>query len=129
MAKTPQKRDQKGEVNTSMRPLCVCGQRPAAINYKKGNKTYYRKRCERCLRTGGKSIGVPKWRQSGYVKKDKCEKCGFQSKHHEQFNVFHVDGDLNNCRPTNLKTICANCQRTLQKEGVKWTQGDLIPDF
>ena len=41
MAKTPQKRDQKGEVNTSMRPLCVCGQRPAAINYKKGNNSKY----------------------------------------------------------------------------------------
>ena len=23
-----------------MRPLCTCGHRPAAINYKKGNKTY-----------------------------------------------------------------------------------------
>lgn len=112
-----------------MRPLCICGQRPAAINYKKGNKIYYRKRCERCLRTGGKSIGIPKWKQAGYQKKGTCEKCSYTSKHSEQFNVFHIDGDLNNCRPTNLKTICANCQRTLQKEGVRWKQGDLTPDF
>ena len=29
----------------------------------------------------------------------------------------------------NLKTICANCQRIMQKQGVKWKQGDLLPDF
>jgi hypothetical protein len=43
--------------------------------------------------------------------------------------VFHIDGNLENCRPQNLKTICANCQRILQKEGVVWKQGDLVPDF
>jgi len=86
-----------------MRPLCVCGQRPAAINYRKKNKVYYRKLCETCLRNG--------------------------SKHEEQFNVYHVDGNLENCRPTNLKTVCANCQRIIQKEGYRWRQGDLKPDF
>ena len=111
-----------------MRPLCVCGQRPAAINYKKDGRTYYRKKCESCLRNGV-GHGIPMWQQKGYVKKDICEKCGFKSKHSEQFNVFHVDGDLNNCRPNNLKTICANCQRTHQKEGIRWRQGDLTPDF
>jgi len=65
----------------------------------------------------------------GYEKKDTCEKCGFKSKHQEQFNVFHIDGNLDNCRYNNLKTICANCQRILQKEGSKWKQGDLIADF
>jgi hypothetical protein len=111
-----------------MRPLCKCGQRPAAINYKKEGKVYYRKLCERCLRNGV-NHGVPKWKQRGYVKKTFCEKCNFKSKHTEQFNVFHIDGDLNNCSPMNLKTICANCQRLLQKEGSRWKQGDLIPDF
>jgi len=111
-----------------MRPLCKCKQRPAAINYKKGNKTYYRKLCETCLRNGI-GHGIPKWKQAGYKKLDTCEKCGFQSKHSEQFNVFHIDGSLENCRPNNLKTICANCQRIIQKSGVKWKQGDLVPDF
>ena len=111
-----------------MRPLCQCNQRPAAINYRKDGKTHYRKLCERCLR-GGVNHGIPKWKQAGYEKKPLCEKCGFKSKHSEQFNVFHIDGELNNCRTSNLKTICANCQRTLQKEGVKWKQGDLRPDF
>ena len=111
-----------------MRPLCQCNQHPAAINYRKDGKTHYRKLCERCLR-GGVNHGIPKWKQAGYEKKPLCEKCGFKSKHSEQFNVFHIDGDLTNCRLSNLKTICANCQRTLQKEGVKWKQGDLVPDF
>jgi len=111
-----------------MRPLCKCGQRPAAINYYKNGKTYYRKLCEVCLKYG-KPVGIPRWKQAGYTKKDTCEKCGFKSKHPEQFNVFHMDGVLTNCRPSNLKTICANCQRLVQKEGSRWKQGDLLPDF
>ncbi len=111
-----------------MRPLCDCKLRPAAINYKKNGKTYYRKKCEACLRNGSKH-GVPKWKQRGYTKKDSCEKCGFTSKHHEQFDVYHIDGDLDNCSILNLKTICANCQRVMQKQGVRWKQGALLPDF
>lgn len=112
-----------------MRPLCVCGQRPAAINYKKDNKTFYRKKCEICSKYGGIGHGIPKWKQVGYEKKNTCEKCGYTSKHKEQFNVFHIDGSLDNCRFSNLKTICANCQRIIQKQGVRWKQGDLVPDF
>jgi hypothetical protein len=111
-----------------MRPLCTCGHRPAAINYKKNNKTYYRRLCGTCLRNG-EGHGIPIWKQRGYEKKSVCEKCGFKSNHEEQFNVFHIDGDLKNCRPNNLKTICANCQRITQKEGIRWKQGDLRPDF
>lgn len=111
-----------------MRPLCkTCGERPCAINYYKGKKTYYRKKCDPCSRTNAPK--KPRWAQLGYKKKDCCEKCGYKSKHPEQFNVYHIDGNLNNCRPTNLKTICANCQRILQKDGVKWRQGDLIADY
>ena len=111
-----------------MRPLCICKQRPAAINYKKNGKTYYRTKCEVCLR-GGVHHGTPKWKQAGYVKKNTCEKCRYTSKHIEQFNVFHIDGDLNNSSLLNLKTVCANCQRIIQKTGEKWKQGDLLPDF
>ena len=111
-----------------MRPLCKCGFRPAAVNYKKNGRTYYRKQCEKCI-VHGSNFGIPRWYQFGYRLKDKCDKCGFKSSHKEVFNVYHIDGDLNNCRPSNLKTICANCQRTLQKEGMKWKQGDLTPDF
>jgi len=112
-----------------MRPLCeYCKQRPAAVNYKKANKTYYRKQCETCL-NNGKGHGIPKWYRAGYRQLEICEKCNYKSNHKEQFNVYHVDGDLNNTLRSNLKTICANCQRIMQKQGVKWKQGDLLPDF
>ena len=110
-----------------MRPLCKCGQRPCAINYKKNNRTYFRKMCETCL-ANGLGHGVPKWKRSGYKMKNFCEKCRFRSPFTEVFKVFHVDGDLNNCRPTNLKTICANCSSVLSKEGITWRQGDLVAD-
>ena len=109
------------------RPLCICGFRPAAINYIKNNKTYYRKKCEICVSEVAK--GIPKWYQSGYRIKSKCDKCGFISKHIEQFNVFHLDGNLNNTRNSNLKTVCANCQRLLSKEGVSWRDGGIQPDL
>ena len=112
-----------------MRPLCECGYRPAAINYKKDNRTFYRKQCETCLHQGEKKWGIPTWHQAGYRQKDTCERCSFNSPYVEQFNVYHIDGNLNNTLPSNLKTVCANCQRVMQKLGVKWKQGDLVPDF
>ena len=111
-----------------MRPLCkTCGVKPCAINYYKNNQVYYRSKCDTCARNS--KAKKPRWYQLGYRKKNFCEKCGFHSNHPEQFNVFHIDGNLNNCRPKNLKTICANCQRILHREGVNWRQGDLIPDL
>ena len=115
-------------INTCMRLLCKqCGERPRAVNYYKGEQIFYRSKCDTCSR--GAVPKQPRWAQQGYVKKNQCDKCAYKSKYEEQFNVFHVDGNLNNCRPTNLKTVCANCQRILHKEGVKWRQGDLTPDL
>lgn len=111
-----------------MRNLCKkCKERPVAVNYYKENKIFYRSICDHCARN--KKDGTPLWARSGYIKKSKCDKCGYTSKHSEQFNVYNVDGDLTNTRFLNLKTVCANCQRVLHKEGVRWRQGDLIPDF
>jgi hypothetical protein len=122
------KRGEKG-VNNFMRPLCAkCSLRPKAINYKKGNRIYYRSLCEACL-THGDYHGVPRWYRSGYRMKNTCDKCGFRSPHKEVFRVFHVDGNLDNCRTGNLKTVCANCAQTLGKEGITWRQGDLIADY
>ena len=123
------KRCEKGEHKYCMRPLCGCGFYPAAINYKKNNRIYYRSKCDRCLRFPAGQFNVPKWYSSGYRMKTYCEKCNFRSNHTEQFNVYHIDGNLLNCSFKNLKTICANCQRILCKHGVTWKQGDLFPDF
>ena len=108
-----------------MRPLCACGKHPVAINYYKLGKPFYRSQCGPC----GRGVKTARWQQAGYKMKNTCDKCGFKSLHKEVFNVFHVDGDLNNCRPTNLKTVCSNCQRVLHKEGIRWRQGDLTPDL
>ncbi len=112
-----------------MRPLCfACQCRPAAINYHKNGRVYYRKVCEVCNKHGA-GHGIPAWYRSGYRMKNTCDKCGFKSPYPEVFNVFHVDGNLTHCHPTNLKTVCSNCQRLLHREGVKWRQGDLVPDL
>jgi hypothetical protein len=111
-----------------MRPLCKCGLRPAAVNYHKNGKVYYRSLCEACIK-GGEHAGIPKWYRSGYRMKKMCDKCGFKSAYSDVFRVFHVDGDLNNCRPANLKTVCSNCSITLHREGVHWRQGGLTPDL
>jgi hypothetical protein len=113
------------------RPICQsCHQRSCAVNYIKQDVTHYRSKCENCTRKGrGLRPRDPRWKSAGYKKKPACDKCGFKSAHSEVFAVFHVDGDLNNCRPNNLKTVCANCQRVLHKEGIRWRQGDLVPDL
>ena len=112
-----------------MRPLCkACAQRPRAINYYKDNRAYYRTLCEICL-SHGATAHIPRWQRAGYKPKPVCEKCGYRSQHTEVFRVFHIDENLNNCRPANLKTVCLNCAVVLGKEGITWRQGDLIADY
>ena len=124
-----QKRAQKRAVNKyCMRPLCKsCGEKPCAVNYYKHGQAFYRTKCDTCAR--GATPKQPRWSQAGYLKKSQCDKCGYKSKFPEQFNVYHVDGNLNNCRHSNLKTVCCNCARVLSKEGILWRQGDLVADF
>jgi hypothetical protein len=113
------------------RALCAaCGKKPVAVNYIRDNVTHYRTRCDSCIRKKRKKpAAIPQWVRSGYKKKNQCEKCGFHSRYKEQLYVFHVDGSLNNVKPANLKTVCANCQIEIAKEGLGWQQGDLIPDL
>jgi len=111
-----------------MRNLCrICEQRPVAINYYKDGNPRFRSTCDHCARK--RKEGTPLWQACGYQKKSTCDRCGFASKYAEQFNVFMIDGNPTNCRITNLKTVCANCQRILHKLKLPWRQGDLIPDF
>ena len=93
---------------TDNRPLCSkCKSRPSAFNYKKGDKTYYRKMCDKCIRLSkGKGISsMATWQQHGYKKKAICEKCGFKAKHHAQLDVYHIDGDLRNSAVNNLLAL------------------------
>ena len=107
------------------RPLCTCGN-PVAVNYIKNKKTYYRKKCDSCLR--GVTKRQPRWQTAGYTKKHICDRCGHTSQYDMQFNVYHVDGNRNNCAFTNLKTVCANCQRLSGVRRLGWRVGDLVAD-
>lgn len=111
-----------------MRPICKCGERPKAVNYKKDGKIYYRSKCEVCLKNG-LYHGVPRWKRAGYQIKNKCERCGFSSDIEKIFRVFHVDGNLNNCRYSNLKTLCSNCSISIQQTETRWKIGDLEADY
>lgn len=111
-----------------MRPICkTCDSRPVAINYRKEGKTFYRRQCDHCSK--GRRTRKPLWYLSGYRMKCKCDKCGYESKYPQQFNVYYVDGSPSNCNIANLKTVCANCQRILHILKLPWRQGDLTPDF
>lgn len=111
-----------------IRNLCkVCNKRPVAINYYKNERPFYRSKCDHCAKN--RKAERPLWSQVGYKKKTECDKCGFKSKFLEQFDIFFIDGNPKNCHPTNLKNVCANCQRVLYKFKLPWRQGDLKPDF
>ena len=116
---------------TKKRPLCSCRNRPVAVNYKREGVTYYRSKCDKCLRLQKKLSITPiaNWQKTGYKKKKNCEKCGFKAQHTIQLIVYHTDGDRNNNKIENLKTVCLNCAKLISIEGLGWAQGDLVPDF
>ena len=114
-----------------IRPLCVeCKSKPRAYAYKKGNKIYWRKLCDACNRKKSKKKigGVTALQRSGYRKKSKCELCGFKARNQLQLDVLFVDGNLRNTNNTNLKTVCANCQRLTSVKRLGWKIGDLVAD-
>jgi hypothetical protein len=112
------------------RPTCpVCQQRPCAVNYRRGEITHYRSRCENCIR---KNKGLPKressWATAGYKKKMVCDRCGFRARYSAQTLVFHMDGRLDNAETRNLKSVCRNCEVELAKSDLPWRRGDLEAD-
>lgn len=114
----------------AMRPVCsACNQRACAVNCYRGEKVYYRSRCDYCIRRG-RRLKTPeaRWRQAGYKKKPTCDRCGFRAKYSAQLLVFHIDGNLNNNGLRNLKTVCQNCVIEISKSNLPWRPGDLEPD-
>lgn len=111
-----------------MRDLCKkCQRKPVAVNYKKEGRVFYRSVCDHCARNY--KTERPVWSRTGYKKKTTCDRCGFKGDDQCQFDIYYADGDINNSRYDNLKTVCANCQRILHKLKLPWKRGDLTPDF
>jgi len=100
------------------RPLCKCGNL-AAINYKKNNKTYYRSKCAKCIKLSKLPTSEP-WEDIGYIKKMKCEKCGFVAKTKTQIKVIPVE--------MQYKSVCLNCAAEITALG-RWKGSTLTPDF
>ena len=118
-------------MNIGTRPLCTqCKAKPRAYAYRKGSKIYWRRLCDTCNRKKRnlKIGGVTALQRSGYRKKSKCEMCGFKARDRLQLDVFFVDGNLRNTVSTNLKTVCANCQRLASVKRLRWSVGDLEVD-
>ena len=111
------------------RQICpICKTNPVAINYRRGQKVYYRTACTPCIHTKRKKVEpVPGWIKSGYKKNTKCDRCGFKFRSSEQSIVYYIDGDLNNNHWANLKTICLNCQPEIKN--IRWRPGSIQPDF
>lgn len=100
-----------------------------AINYIKENTTHYRTQCYHCIRKKrGLRLPKPKWAESGYKKKSKCDICGFRSTYSAQTLVYHIDGNLKNTNVSNLRTVCLNCTVVIQKSDSVWKDGDLEAD-
>jgi len=112
------------------RPQCpVCGQRACAVNYYRDGVAHWRSRCDSCIRKSRQlRPRRPKWAASGFQKKNTCDRCGFRSRYSSQIVVYHVDGDLNNVDPRNLKCVCRNCEIDVAKSDLPWRPGDLVPD-
>ena len=49
-------------------------------------------------------------------KKNKCEKCGFISEDKCQLDIVYKDNDKTNKAKSNMRTLCANCNRLYQKK-------------
>lgn len=49
------------------------------------------------------------------TKKIQCEKCDFIPEDPCQLDLIYKDGNKNNKKSSNLKTLCANCNRLFQK--------------
>lgn len=92
--------------------------------------------CENCkislAKPNGKSKhGFKKWhkycstcakaaynKKFGYLlhKKNKCEKCGFIPEDKCQLDIVYKDNNSKNKEKSNMKTLCANCNRVYQKK-------------
>lgn len=115
---------------SNIRPICSCGKNPKAINYIRKGITYYRSTCDECGRKKvKKKPRVPRWKLNGYKKKPTCDLCGFKSVLPNQITVFHIDGNLDNCSLSNLRSICLNCVEVVKKKEVTWKRGDLEIDY
>ncbi len=91
------------------RGLCaVCHVNPRAINYKRNGKTFYRSKCNSCLKHNARSAF-------------RCVMCGFEARYEEQLvPVSTIKAD---------ESVCLNCDVIRNKERVIINKLKPIADF
>jgi len=95
------------------RPLCInCKSSLAKPNgiSKHGFKKWH-KYCSSCAKAAYNN-------KFGFLlfKKSKCEECGFIPKDKCQLDIIYKDLNTKNKEKSNIKTLCANCNRLYQKK-------------
>ena len=109
----------------SFRPRCSCGNLCKTNGYRKNGTVKYQKICSPCA----KAIHKESKMSLKFLKKDKCENCGFKPIHLCQLDVDHINGDRGNSEPSNLMTLCANCHRLKTYMNKDWEKSnELIID-
>lgn len=95
------------------RPLCSnCKVTLAKSNGKsKHGFTKWHKYCVDCSKAAYNTT-------HGYLlhKKNKCDRCGFVPEDKCQLDIVYKDDNRKNKEKSNLKTLCANCNRLLKKK-------------
>ena len=112
------------------RPVCQqCRTRPAAFNYVRQGKTYYRSKCLVCLsdKTKKQSKEAQALAKSGYMLRHECDRCHFVAKHHSQLKIVFLDGNRFNVGRQNLRTYCVNCIAEIA--ALPSSRSGLVPDF
>ena len=100
-------------VRQKTRPMCqqcnVSLAKPNGVS--KHGFNQWHKYCASCAKAAYNS-------RFGYLlhKKNKCEKCGFVPEDKCQLDVTYKDGNKKNKDKSNLKTLCANCNRLHTKK-------------
>lgn len=93
------KKGQAMKNSQNQQGLCeICGINPKAVNYKKDGKTYYRSKCNSCLKNKIETAFT-------------CVMCGFNAKYKEQ--LVPVSADKAN------QSVCLNCDIVRNKERAK----------
>lgn len=123
------------DMSRVIRPICsVCNIRACAPNYYRGGVRHWRKKCAYCIKKTKsadprqKKLPIPKWSIKGYKKKTTCDLCGFKCVYNSQIMVYHIDGNLNNCDLTNLRSICLCCVEVVKRRHFTWKPGAVEPD-
>lgn len=108
----------------------TCRKQPVTVNYIRKGKKYYRSQCYYCIKDQKQKKKQPEQllKRSGYKKKNKCDRCGFNSKTSSQMNIYYNDGNTYNVSMSNLRTYCSNCLIEV-KTNPAAGRTDIIADF